>query len=50
MALALWRLGRFDAAQTALLNMLWLSPMDNEGARMLLPDVRAHQRWEDTHN
>ncbi len=48
LALALWRLGRFDGAQTALLNMLWLSPMDNQGARMLLADVRAHRRWEDT--
>ncbi len=48
LALALWRLGRFDQAQTTLHNMLWLNPMDNQGARMLLPDVRARRRYEDT--
>jgi hypothetical protein len=31
-----------------LLNMLWLNPTDNQGARMLLDDVRARHRWEDT--
>jgi hypothetical protein len=45
MALALWRLGRFDPAEMVLLNMLWLNPMDNQGARMLLDDVRARRRW-----
>ncbi|GEM_PF-3400367 len=48
LALALWRLRRFDAAELALLNMLWLNPVDNQGARMLLADVRARRRWEDT--
>jgi hypothetical protein len=47
-ALALWRLHRFEAAELVLLNMLWLNPMDNQGARALLPDVRAGRRWDDT--
>jgi hypothetical protein len=47
MALALWQLDRFDEAGQALLNMLWLNPMDNQGARELLAPVRARARWED---
>jgi hypothetical protein len=48
MALALWRLRRFNEAEMVLLNMLWLNPTDNQGARMLLDDVRARRGWEDT--
>jgi hypothetical protein len=48
MALALGRLHRFAAAERVLLNMLWLNAMDNQGARALLPDVRARHRWEDS--
>jgi hypothetical protein len=47
MALALWQLGRFDEAEQTLLNMLWLNPMDNQGARELLAGVRARACWED---
>jgi hypothetical protein len=47
MAVALWQLDRFDEAGQALLNMLWLNPMDNQGARDLLAPVRARARWED---
>jgi hypothetical protein len=47
MALALWQLDRFDEAEQALLNMLWLNPIDNQGARELLVGVRARVRWED---
>jgi hypothetical protein len=47
MALALWQLGRFDESEQTLINMLWLNPMDNQGARELLADVRAKVRWED---
>jgi tetratricopeptide (TPR) repeat protein len=46
LSLALWRLGRFDEAELALLNMLWLNPMDNQGARGLLPYARGRLRWE----
>lgn len=46
-AVALWRLGRLDEAEQTLLNMLWLNPEDNAGARLLLPTVRDHVRWED---
>jgi hypothetical protein len=27
--------------------MLWLNPMDNQGARALLHDVRARREYED---
>jgi tetratricopeptide (TPR) repeat protein len=47
MALALWQLGRFVEAEQTLLNMLWLNPMDNQGARELLAGVRARACWED---
>lgn len=47
MALALWGLGRFGEAESVLLNMLWLNPMDNQGARELLANVRNRDRWED---
>jgi hypothetical protein len=47
LSLALWRLGRFDEAELSLVNMLWLNPMDNQGARILLPEVRARLRWDD---
>jgi hypothetical protein len=46
MALVLWRLGRFDPAELVLLNMLWLNPMDNQGARALLAPVRERRAWE----
>jgi tetratricopeptide (TPR) repeat protein len=48
MALALWQLDRFEEAEQALLNMLWLNPADNQGARELLAAVRARTAWEDT--
>ncbi len=48
LTLALWRLGRFEQAQTTLHNMLWLNPADNQGARLLLPDVANRHRWGDT--
>jgi len=28
--------------------MLWPNPTDNQGAHILLEDVRARRRWEDT--
>ena len=27
--------------------MLWLNPMDNQGVRFLIDDVRAKTAWED---
>jgi hypothetical protein len=47
MAICLWRLRRYRSAETTLLNMVWLNPDDNQGARFVLPDVRSRQRWED---
>jgi hypothetical protein len=48
MALALWQLDRFEEAEQTLLNMLWLNPADNQGARELLAAVRARVSWDDT--
>ncbi|MER5356551.1 hypothetical protein ABT093_40305 [Kitasatospora sp. NPDC002551] len=45
LALALWRLGRFNSAELVLVSLLYLNPTDNQGARELLADVRAHRRW-----
>lgn len=48
LALALWRLTNFAAAELVLHNMLWLNPLDNQGARTLLPAVHAGIAWEDS--
>lgn len=45
--LCLWRLGRFDKAETIFERMLWLNPSDNQGVRLLIDDVRAGKAWED---
>jgi hypothetical protein len=39
--LCLWRLDRFKEAERVFERMLWLNPMDNQGARFLFDDVRA---------
>jgi hypothetical protein len=45
--LCLWRLGRLEEAAAAFTRMLWLNPRDNQGARLLLDDVKSGARWED---
>ena len=45
--LCLRRLGRFREAAKVLEQMLWLNPMDNQGARFLLGPVGAWRTWED---
>ncbi|MGW7613701.1 hypothetical protein ACWGKW_42020 [Streptomyces sp. NPDC054766] len=45
LALTLWRLGRFNSAERLLVTLLYLNPNDNQGAREVLADVRAHRRW-----
>jgi hypothetical protein len=45
--LVLWRQRRFTAAEQVLLNILWLNPVDHQGARELLGHVRAQLAWED---
>lgn len=45
LALTLWRLGRFNSAERVLVTLLYLNPNDNQGAREILDDVRAHRRW-----
>ena len=40
-------LRQFAEAQRVFRRMLKLNPMDNQGARFLLDDVRARRLWED---
>jgi hypothetical protein len=47
-AITLWRLRRMPAAAQILLNMLWINPEDNQGAREMLGNVRDYRAWEDT--
>lgn len=48
--LCLWRLKRFREAGSIFDRMLWLNPSDNQGARFLIEDVRAHVPWEVSQN
>jgi len=48
LGLCLWRLRRFEEAETLFNQMLWLSPSDNLGVRFLLPRVRAGGEWTDS--
>jgi hypothetical protein len=43
--LCLWRLERFDEAAALFTRVLWLNPSDNQGARMILPDIQARRPW-----
>ena len=45
--LCLWRLSRFDEAEDVFNWMLRLNPVDNLGARFLLPAIQSRERWED---
>ncbi|BDU77981.1 hypothetical protein METESE_29390 [Mesoterricola sediminis] len=45
--LCMWRLGCFDDAETVFDRLLWLNPSDNQGARFILPEVRARRDWKD---
>jgi hypothetical protein len=44
--LCLWRLERFEEAVRVFDRLLWLNPSDNQGARFLIDDVRAHTPWK----
>ncbi len=48
--LCLWRLGRFDEAQRVFERMLWMNPLDNQGVRFLIDEVKAKIAWEDREN
>ena len=43
--LCLWRLGYFDEAEEMFERMLWLNPVDNQGARFLIAEVREKRPW-----
>jgi pentatricopeptide repeat protein len=45
--LCLWRLGRFDEAERVFDRMPWLNPLDNQGVRFLIDDVRTGTAWEE---
>jgi len=48
--LCLWRLGRFDEAESIFDRMLWLNPSDNQGVRFLIDEVRTETAWKDRQN
>jgi hypothetical protein len=43
--LCLWRLERFEEAESVFERLLWMSPSDNLGIRFLLPPVKAREPW-----
>ena len=45
--LCLWRIGRFEEAESIFERMLWLNPSDNQGVRVLLDEVRSKTTWKD---
>jgi len=45
--LCLWRLERWQEAESVFARMLWLNPSDNQGVRFILPEVRARMPWRD---
>lgn len=49
-ALCLWRLGRLKETVKILDRMLWLNPSDNQGARLILDEVKAGMSWEESAN
>ena len=44
--LSLWRLGENEAAKEVFEKMLWLNPLDNQGARFLLANVETGKTWQ----
>jgi hypothetical protein len=47
LGISLWRLGRFDEAWAILHDLLWLNPMDHQGARFMLGPLAAKRSWDD---
>jgi tetratricopeptide (TPR) repeat protein len=45
LGLCLWRLDRFEEAEVVFERLLWMSPSDNLGIRILLPRVKARKPW-----
>lgn len=43
--LSLWRSGNTEAAREIFEKMLWLNPLDNQGARVLLADIDTGKSW-----
>ncbi len=46
--LTLWRRKNFEEAHAVLQSLLRLNPMDNQGVRFILDDIKAHKTWEDS--
>jgi tetratricopeptide (TPR) repeat protein len=47
LGLCLWRLERYEEAEAVFNRLLWMSPSDNLGIRILLPRVKARKPWTD---
>ena len=45
--ISLWRLDRFEEALAVFHDMLWLNPMDHQGARFMLGPLDAKRSWDD---
>lgn len=45
--LCLWLLGRFEGAASILNRMLWLNPADNQGVRLVIPEVLRRGPWHE---
>ncbi|MHB8370577.1 MAG: hypothetical protein ACYDBP_12990 [Leptospirales bacterium] len=45
LALCRWRQGRFDDAARLMTDILWLNPPDNQGARLVLPEILSKTPW-----
>ena len=45
LALCRWRQGRFDDAARLMTDILWLNPLDNQGARLVLPEILSKTPW-----
>jgi hypothetical protein len=45
LGLCLWRLQQFEEAEAVFERLLWMSPSDNLGIRLVLPEVKARNAW-----
>lgn len=50
LGLCQWRLRWFEPAEKVFRQMLWLNPMDNQGARFNLGDLKKGKTWSENHS
>ena len=46
--MTLWRLNKLEEAQAVFARLLWLNPMDNQGARFNLADTAEGRSWDES--